>query len=268
MKSITLLIFLFSFNLYAQFPAPYCDIDPMGTTVEEITSVSFAEIDITNTDSSSILVDATENIGFMNQGDSYSFTVTGNTYGDFENDIVAFIDWNNNGILDDENEIHLIGTILNSNGSDGISVSLDIEAPIDVEFITELRVRVTKTYKDADSPAEIDPCAIAFNPFGQGVFPGFGQALDFKIIVGLIGVDEFDINKLSIYPQPANDILNIDYIEEIALLEVYNMLGQQLISAKESSSRVKLNVSSLKAGAYFLKLHTASNKHVVKIIKG
>lgn len=62
MKKITIILFFITLSIEAQyFPDPYCDIDPTGTTVEEITSVDFAGDNITNNNTSSILIDKTAN---------------------------------------------------------------------------------------------------------------------------------------------------------------------------------------------------------------
>src|SRR5690606_22092938 len=128
MKKISLLLILFSFAVQAQtFPAPYCDI--ADTSVEEISSITFADASITNLDMVSILVDHTETIANLTLNDTYTISVEGNTYGDIDTNIVAFIDWNQNGVLDDENEIYEVGTLSNTTGGDGHAVSLDITVP-------------------------------------------------------------------------------------------------------------------------------------------
>ncbi|MGO3184312.1 MAG: GEVED domain-containing protein [Aequorivita sp.] len=163
------------------FPAPYCEIeDANQVIVEAITAVEFADASITNTDTENALIDKTDTTANVTQDDTYTLVVEGDTDGDNKTNIVAFIDWNQNGILDDAGEIYELGTLENSTGDDGVSVSMDIEVPSDaVEGPT--RIRITKTYFDADSPAEIDPCGVLFNPFGQGIYPGYGQALDFTL---------------------------------------------------------------------------------------
>ncbi len=267
MKKITLLLALVSLGVQAQtFPAPYCDVDNTGVTVEEITTVDFAEVSITNTDTSSVLIDATDSFGFGNIGDTYTLTVGGNTVGDFDNNIVAFIDWNNNEILDDDGEVYEIGTITNSTGEDGITVSMDITIPVDAEA-QELRVRITKTYTDADSPAEIDPCAIVFDPFGQGTNPGYGQALDFTLLAGLVGVDKFDTNAFTVYPSPVSDILNVEYKTAISSLKVYNLLGQEVYSQNNSGNQLQANLSTLQRGAYIVKVKAQEGEHSFKVIK-
>lgn len=267
MKKFTLLLALVSFGLQAQtFPAPYCDIDDSGVSVEEITMVKFANVTILNTDTSSVLVDATNENAFGVYGETLSLEVAGNTLGDFNNDIVAFIDWNKNEILDDAGEIYELGTLTNTDGNDGTTVSMDITIPVDAGFGL-IRIRITKIYQDEDSPAEIDPCAISFNPFGQGVFPGYGQALDFGIDVTSAGVNDFDASALNIYPLPTNDVLNIEYKSEITAIEVYNLLGQKVLSQNNDGATIKLDTSSLKAGAYILKLVADGASHAASIIK-
>ncbi|WP_431135632.1 T9SS type A sorting domain-containing protein [Psychroserpens mesophilus] len=188
MKKITLLLALLTLGVVqAQtFPSPYCVVDPTDTIIEEITTVTFAGTTITNSDLSSISVDETATVVTVNQEETYTLEVAGNTYDTggaaFDNDIVAFIDWNQNDILDDDGEVYEIGTITGSTGSDGTFVSMDITVPTDAVLGTT-RIRITKTYQDPDSPAEIDPCGILFNPFGFGPFGGYGQALDFTLEV-------------------------------------------------------------------------------------
>lgn len=163
------------------FPSPYCDIaGAEDVIVEEITKVSFGDAIITNTDTDSVLVDKTDTVVDLSAGATYTLSVEGNTHGDFETNIVAFIDWNQNGILDDTGEIYELGTLENSTGTDGISVSLAILVPADA-VLGNTRIRITKTYFDDLSNAIINPCGIEFDPFGWGIESGYGQALDFTL---------------------------------------------------------------------------------------
>ncbi|MDT0293728.1 T9SS type A sorting domain-containing protein [Mesonia ostreae] len=246
------------------FPNPYCDLD--DTSVEEITSVAFAGSNMTNTDLTSILVDETAVVSEVTIGETYTLAVKGNTYGDFQNKIVAFIDWNQNEILDDANEIYEVGSLINSTGDDDISVSMDITVPADA-LEGPTRIRITKTYEDADSVAIINPCAIEFDPFGMGANPGFGQALDFTLNVGVLNVNHFDAKALIVYPVPTQDILHIEYKSEINSVKVYNLLGQEVLRSNMSASRVKLSLSTLSAGSYVVKISTEEGQHNFRVVK-
>src|SRR5690554_2346910 len=177
------------------FPAPYCDITNIAATdVEEITNIEFAGTTIINDDLTSVLVDKTDVIVEVEQNETYTISVEGNTYStgfDFDNNIVAFIDWNQNGILDDAGEIYEVGNISGSDGNDGVAAIMDITVPADA-VLGETRIRITKTYWDEDSDPLINPCAIEFDPWGMGNFPSYGQALDFtlEIVESTGGGDE------------------------------------------------------------------------------
>src|SRR5690554_4571194 len=166
------------------FPFPYCDITNIAATdVEEITKVEFAGTTIINDDFTSVLVDKTDVIVEVEQNETYTISVEGNTHSNgfvFDNNIVAFIDWNQNGILDDAGEIYEVGNISGSDGNDGVAAIMDITVPADA-VLGETRIRITKTYWDEDSDPLINPCAIEFDPWGMGNFPSYGQALDFTL---------------------------------------------------------------------------------------
>ncbi|TXE19640.1 T9SS type A sorting domain-containing protein [Psychroserpens burtonensis] len=270
MKKITfvLVLVLFAFSANAQpFPAPYCDItDANDVTVEEITSIDFAGTSIINTDTNSVLVDKTTTTIFVVPESIYTLQIKGNTYGDFNTDIVAFIDWNQNDLLDDVGEIYSVGTLTNTDGNDGMFVSLDITVPSDA-LIGITRVRMTKTYQDADSPAEISPCGIQFNPFGQGLFAGYGQALDLSIDVGTLSVLSFDDTSLSVYPTPVKDILNITYKSTLDRVEVYNLLGQNIYKQQIATPNLELNMSSFTSGLYIVNIYAGDTQHSFRVVK-
>ena len=268
MKKITLALALLTCGVQAQtFPSPYCTVNPADTTTEEITSIDFGGTTITNIDLSSISIDETATIITINQEGTYTLEVAGNTVGDFDNDIVAFIDWNQNDVLDDAGEIYEIGTITNSIGSDGVFISMDITVPTGAVLGTT-RIRITKTYQDPDSPAEIDPCGILFFPFGFGPFGGYGQALDFTLeIEAPLSIDSFEVNDLTVYPIPTKDVLNVTYKSVINAVTVYNLLGQEVYFKSTTSANLQLDLSSLTIGIYIVKLISEEGQHSFKIIK-
>jgi hypothetical protein len=269
MKKITLAIALLTFGVQAQtFPMPYCEITEAGAvTVEEITSVDFAGTSISNADTGPVIIDKTADIATVNQNETYIIEVAGNTVGTFSTDIVAFIDWNQNDALDDAGEIYSIGTITNSTGSDGISVTFDITVPSDAVLGTT-RIRLTKTYQDPDSPADIDACGIMFFPFGFGPNAGYGQALDFTLNVEApLSIDTFETNALSVYPIPTTDILNITYKSEVNEVKIYNLLGQEVYAKNTASPNLQLDVSSLAVGTYVVKLTSEDRQYSFKMLK-
>lgn len=268
MRKITLLFAIFTSALKAQtFPTPYCTInDPDDVTVEEITAVDLNGFVISNSNATSPLVNFTSNSVPVASGQNYPLKVYGNTHGNFDTNIVAFIDWNNNGLLNDPGEIYEIGTLSNSSGDDGIFVEMQILVPA-TAIAGTTRVRLTKTYTDEESVAIVNPCAISFDAFGFGEVPGYGQALDFNLLVGNLNTSTFDANSLSIYPVPAKDSLNITYKSPISSVLIYNQLGQEVLKSNDLGSEVALNISSLSTGIYVVKLFNDDQSTTFKIIK-
>lgn len=265
MKKITLAFTLLSFAAQAQdFPFPYCSI--ANTSVEAITSVTFGGTTITNTNSSSILIDKTATVVDVMPEDIYTITVKGDTSGNFDNDIVAFIDWNQNGILDDEGEIYAIGTLSSTSGYDDTNVFVDITIPTDAAS-GPTRIRITKVYGDDYTSAVVNPCAISMEIPDYGIFPGYGQALDFTLNVAVLSVASFDIKSLSVYPNPAKNILNVEYKSILNAVKIYNLLGQQVFTQNTNDSKVQIDVSTLSAGAYIVKLFTEEGEHSFRAIK-
>src|SRR5690625_6695478 len=114
---------LLTLSFYAQdFPDPYCDIDDPQIEVEEITVVEFAETEITNDNTLDVLIDETSTVIEVTPGETYTLKVQGNTDGSFDNAIFAFVDWNQNEVLDDEGEAYEVGVLFDSDGEDGEEV--------------------------------------------------------------------------------------------------------------------------------------------------
>lgn len=89
-----------------------------------------------------------------------------------------------------------------------------------------------------------------------------GIAAEFVVTVDeCVGIDERFMNKISLYPNPANEILNIEFyaLQSAKLnVQVLNRLGQLVINNAEyimtGNNNISLNTSSLPNGYYTLKL--------------
>lgn len=171
-----------SFSAIAQFPSPYCEINEDYWGVEEITTISFDGLPFTNTNTTDILVDHTAVFVEVERGESYTISLKGNTHGNYENEFVVFVDWNQNGILDDTGEVYYIGMISNSSGSDTQAATASISVPGNAQY-GSTRARITKTYTDSDSEVylNIDPCYISYDWFG--IEGSYGQAIDITVNV-------------------------------------------------------------------------------------
>lgn len=268
MKKITLLLAFMALGANAQtFPTPYCEIEEYFDN-EEITSVDFASVSITNDNLTSVLLDFTSTIVDVGPGEIHALTVQGNTYGEYENEYVAFIDWNHNNILDDEGEVYYVGLIYDSEGNDSENASIDIIIPDDAT-LGNTRIRIIKTYTDAAFGFTLitDPCNIQVDVEDFGADTSYGQALDFTLNVTTLGINSLDKKVLSAYPNPVKDFLNVKYVSEINNVKIYNLLGQEVFSKNIAQSDFKIDVNGLSAGTYVVKLMANEGQHSFKLIK-
>ena len=79
--------------------------------------------------------------------------------------------------------------------------------------------------------------------------------------------DNFDITKFKSFPNPVKDILNLSYDKNIIKVSVINLLGQEVLSAVVNSNEAKVDMSSLTAGAYMVKIAADNEVKTVKVIK-
>jgi hypothetical protein len=75
---------------------------------------------------------------------------------------------------------------------------------------------------------------------------------------------DFNQNNLqvSLYPNPATDILNIEMTNEIKSIEIYNIQGQKVMS----SNQKQINISDLAAGLYMVRIQDVDNAIATKKI--
>ena len=78
-----------------------------------------------------------------------------------------------------------------------------------------------------------------------------------------------DVTKINIYPNPAQNIININVDnQQIQEATIYNLLGKKVLQQSAKSSEIKqLNISQLSRGMYVIQLKTASNTYVSKVLK-
>jgi hypothetical protein len=77
--------------------------------------------------------------------------------------------------------------------------------------------------------------------------------------------DVFAAN-FSVFPNPANDVLNISSVKTIEKAEIYNLIGKKVISTTRLTNN-SINISSLAKGVYILKLVSGDVVGTRKIIK-
>jgi GEVED domain/Secretion system C-terminal sorting domain/Cleaved Adhesin Domain len=238
----------------------YCNNITFVSLVEPITTVNFAGINNVTSPvvgATPSLEDFTSIIGNVTAGTTYPITLKGNSDGNFTNRYIVFIDWNQNKILNDSDEVYFSGTtdmnIVNSTGTDSLQAIGNILVPA-TAIAGNTRMRVKKIFGTTDF---VNPC----------LGSDYGQVEDYTINVTALSTVSLDDLNFSVYPNPVKDILNLSYNKKISTVSVFNIIGQEIKSESINETNAKLDLSNLPKGNYFVKICTDNLIKTIKILK-
>lgn len=95
-----------------------------------------------------------------------------------------------------------------------------------------------------------------------------GAFIDNFVIENELGVDEFTANSISLYPNPARNVLNFSTGNNvtIAAVTINDITGKQIYKAANSANN-SIDVSNLASGVYFVTFKSENNSVTKKFIK-
>ncbi len=134
---------------------------------------------------------------------------------------------------------------------------------IEIAHYTENIAAWTYVILDLPSPSEM--YQIAF----EGInYYGRANILD-QITVEdqALSSPSFDKSALKVYPNPTKNILNISYNQEISNIEIFNLVGQRVVTISPNANTGQVDMSNLASGAYFVKVTSNNVSNTVKVIK-
>lgn len=86
-------------------------------------------------------------------------------------------------------------------------------------------------------------------------------------ITEALGVNDASASTVSMYPNPTKSFLNLSFNGTLDSVEIFDLLGNKVISQKVNASNVQLNVSGLATGTYVIKTQSAQGTQVSKFVK-
>jgi hypothetical protein len=105
-------------------------------------------------------------------------------------------------------------------------------------------------------------------------FPGAGErnnaANKDEYIVGScqnIGIQENDLLMIKAYPNPVSQYLHIEWVGNIAQMQVYQLNGVLVESMEVAGTSIRYDMSSLPKGLYFFKMVIDNQIEVFKVLK-
>ena len=100
---------------------------------------------------------------------------------------------------------------------------------------------------------------------------GFGTTVgSFEISAydaSLLSTDTFANGKFTYYPNPVKSVLNLSFTRNITNVEVFNLIGQQVIAKSVNETQSEIDMSALASGTYVLKVTADGQVKTLKVIK-
>ncbi|HKK57906.1 MAG TPA: GEVED domain-containing protein, partial [Salinivirga sp.] len=227
----------------------YCASQGNNSSYEWIESISFDSFTNTSGDNGGY-ADFTGQTITLTPGASTNVTLTpgfsGSTYTEYW---VIWIDYNKDGDFTDSGE-----QIGSGNGSGEISGSINIDA----NASGTTRMRVTMKYNAAPTSCET---------FSYGEVEDYTVSFSGK---GATAIEELAETNISIYPQPADELVHIDMntTSNTAEVRMYNMNGQLVKAAQldYNGQGFDLDVAGQTEGMYMLQIVTGNEIHSERIV--
>lgn len=138
---------------------------------------------------------------------------------------------------------------------------------LDKDNITHIKIidvvgTINSLYATYDSKGNIinEPYATAF---GSGGFDL--NAIGVINQKTMLGNNDFEENSISLYPNPASDIVYINNNEQESSITIYNITGQ-IVKKLSNGYHKEIAVSDLKAGTYLFEVSIQERKTIKKIV--
>ena len=87
-----------------------------------------------------------------------------------------------------------------------------------------------------------------------------------NLSAGFANIEENELTS-RIYPNPANDIVNVQTNSDNGTIEIFDITGKQISSKNYTSKMFQLNISTFPAGTYYAVISSETSRKTTKIIK-
>ena len=85
-----------------------------------------------------------------------------------------------------------------------------------------------------------------------------------------VGLNEnnLDASSFGLFPNPATNDVNLEFVQNGEKnISIYDMTGKQVINLVAAENKVKVNISNLSQGVYFVKIQSNNKTSVAKLVK-
>ncbi|WP_296142698.1 T9SS type A sorting domain-containing protein [uncultured Flavobacterium sp.] len=88
-----------------------------------------------------------------------------------------------------------------------------------------------------------------------------------SVSCAFLSTNQFEALQIDTYPNPVRNQLHLSSPEEIIMISIYNLLGQEIANKYIQSKETSVDLSALSSGTYLIKATSANNVKKFKIVK-
>ncbi len=156
-----------------------------------------------------------------------------------------------------------------STGQDVVDVELDFESGLGsrekMVIFTDVK---NHGAQNATGGGLIDPGNTAAAESGTPTLSGTYIIDNISLGATVLSVDDFELSSFKAYPNPTQDSWVVkSKNQKISSIQVYDILGKQVLSLTPNTSEATIDGSSLKAGLYFAKIKSDNSLKSIKLVK-
>ena len=226
----------------------YCTAGATSTLYEKISKVVFADINKSST-STAGYEDFTSTVGNVTAGSTYTITVTGNSDSYSNDQVIVWIDLNNDKDFNDAGE----QVFISAKKTTPWTGSITIPATATIGS-TRMRVRLHDSVYGGNATS----CGTST----------YGQVEDYTLAIGQLAATETSKNGIKAYPNPVKDIFNIEAQGKIQSVKVFDTTGKQILTKDVSEAKSQIDFSKFNAGVYVVSTTLADGSTTTtKVIK-
>ena len=90
---------------------------------------------------------------------------------------------------------------------------------------------------------------------------------DVVFAAGALSTDDFNNENFHVFPNPVVNNLNIESVEAINNVTVYDVLGKAVLTASPGVASPSIDMSSLTTGVYLVNIATENSSKTIKVLK-
>lgn len=206
----------------------------------------------------------------------FSYTID-DSFDPAEVDIVVILLNANTGIIENAFELPLQGSVLIPDFSVDVVSGL---APLEVNFTDNTQGDIVSWSWDFDNDGIED--SNEQNPtytYNEGGLYSVALTVsneagtDFTIVkegyinVEFVGIEEVVESNFKCYPNPAEDIINIQSVDDLTSIRIFNISGQIVYEENDNTSKLQaIDISFLDKGVFFIELNTQVESKIFKLV--